>query len=72
MDGGQVSSGIRLERLGGKERFCKSRAQIGPFSEMLVRIASRFGGAPDENCGSGLLSFAELCPFTYHVNFRVS
>src|ERR1019366_3621389 len=35
----------------GKERCCKSRPQIGPFSEMLVRIAYHFGGAPDENCG---------------------
>jgi hypothetical protein len=34
----------------GKDRCCKSGPQIGPFLAMLVRIAYRFGSAPDENC----------------------
>src|ERR1039457_7489233 len=39
MDGGQVSSGIRLQRVGERRGVRKSRPPIGPFSATLVRIA---------------------------------
>jgi len=52
MDGGQVSSGIRLQRVGGRRGVAKVGHKLGHFRQCWVRIAYRFGGAPDENCST--------------------